>query len=64
MLELKKLYQWLGKENSFQSFIGAGGHDFPKEIRMLAYLFLDQWLKNNEDKNQVEETIRWKSWKL
>lgn len=57
-LELKKLYQWLGKEDCFQSFIGAGGHDFPKEIRMLAYLFLDHWLKNNGDRNRVEETIR------
>jgi len=45
-LELKKLYRRLGKEDCFQSFIGVGGHDFPKEIRMLAYLFLDHWLGN------------------
>jgi dienelactone hydrolase len=45
MLELKKLYRWLGHEDRFQSLIGAGGHDFPEEIRMLAYIFLDRWLK-------------------
>ena len=51
MLELSRLYRWLGKENNFQSFLGTGGHDFPEEIRMLAYLFLDQWLK--KDKEQI-----------
>jgi len=45
MLELSRLYRWLGKEDHFKSFIGAGGHDFPEEIRMLAYSFLDYWLK-------------------
>lgn len=45
MLELSRLYRWLGKEDNFKSLIGAGGHDFPEEIRMLSYLFLDQWLK-------------------
>ncbi|NOU73233.1 prolyl oligopeptidase family serine peptidase [Paenibacillus sp. LMG 31458] len=45
MLELSRLYRWLGKEDRFQSYLGTGGHDFPEEIRMLAYLFLDQWLK-------------------
>ncbi|MGO4495187.1 alpha/beta hydrolase family protein [Paenibacillus sp. 2RAB27] len=45
MLELSRLYRWLGKEDRFQSFMGTGGHDFPEEIRMLAYRFLDQWLK-------------------
>jgi dienelactone hydrolase len=49
MLELKKLYRWLGKADHFKSYIGAGGHDFPKEIRMLAYEFLDQWLKKPYD---------------
>lgn len=52
MLELAKLYQWLGKENNFQSFIGVGGHDFPQGIRNLAYHFLDHWLKSD---NKVEE---------
>ncbi|NOU85518.1 prolyl oligopeptidase family serine peptidase [Paenibacillus sp. LMG 31460] len=45
MLELSRLYRWLGKEDRFQSYLGTGGHDFPEEIRMLAYRFLDQWLK-------------------
>lgn len=45
MLELSRLYRWLGKEDHFRSFIGAGGHDFPEEIRSLSYLFIDHWLK-------------------
>ncbi|WP_261301490.1 alpha/beta hydrolase family protein [Paenibacillus andongensis] len=47
MLELSKLYRWLGKEDRFQSYLGTGGHDFPGEIRMIAYRFLDQWLKRD-----------------
>lgn len=54
LLELKKLYRWLGKEERFQSWMGAGGHDFPKEVRRMAYLFLDQWLKNDR-KNESEK---------
>ena len=57
-LEIKKLYRWLGKEECFQSFIGASGHDFPKEIRMLAYSFLDHWLTNKGDHTPVGETIQ------
>jgi dienelactone hydrolase len=45
MRELARLYRWLGNENRFRSYIGAGSHDFPEEIRGLAYKFLDQWLK-------------------
>ncbi|WP_172251402.1 alpha/beta fold hydrolase [Saccharibacillus deserti] len=45
-LELKKLYGWLGEEESFQSYIGTGAHDFPEDIRRLAYAFLDRWLAN------------------
>ncbi|WP_189021914.1 alpha/beta hydrolase family protein [Paenibacillus albidus] len=56
--ELKKLYRRLGKDDNFQSFIGAGGHDFPKEIRMLAYLFLDQWLANKGEPNQAGERVK------
>jgi dienelactone hydrolase len=57
-LELKKLYHWLGKDDCFQSLIGVSGHDFPKEIRMLAYLFLDHWLTNKGDHTVVGETIK------
>jgi len=45
MLELSKLYRWLGFENRFRSYVGDGPHDFPEEIRELAYAFLDRWLK-------------------
>ncbi|MHA6482402.1 alpha/beta hydrolase [Paenibacillus sp. strain BS8-2] len=45
MLELAKLYRLLGKEDRFRSYIGTGGHDFPVEMRELAYSFLDSWLK-------------------
>lgn len=45
MGELAKLYGWLGKEDRFRFYLGDGIHDFPEEIRLLAYRFLDRWLK-------------------
>ncbi|WP_309122029.1 prolyl oligopeptidase family serine peptidase [Paenibacillus sp.] len=45
MFELSKLYRWLGHEHRFRSYVGAGAHDFPEEIRGLAYAFLDRWVK-------------------
>ncbi|MCH1624479.1 alpha/beta hydrolase family protein [Ferdinandcohnia quinoae] len=42
--ELANLYNWLGEGNKFTSYIGNTGHDFPHEIRQLAYAFLDKWL--------------------
>ncbi|MCC3357172.1 alpha/beta hydrolase family protein [Bacillus sp. REN16] len=42
--ELTYLYKWLGEENNFTSYIGNGGHDFPAEIRNLAYSFLERYL--------------------
>ncbi|WP_157261226.1 dienelactone hydrolase family protein [Paenibacillus wynnii] len=57
-LELKKLYSWLGKEDCFQSIMGVGGHDFPEEIRMFAYVFLDQWLGNTRDHTTDGETLK------
>lgn len=48
MYELSKLYRWLGEEDRFRSYLGAGGHDFPEEVRGMAYAFLDRWLKRPE----------------
>ncbi len=48
MLELSKLYRWLGYEDRFRSYIGSGPHDFPEEIRGLAYSFLDRWLLSEQ----------------
>ena len=42
--ELNTLYEWMGKGESFTSLIGNSGHDFPPDIRQLAYTFLDNWL--------------------
>lgn len=53
MLELSRLYRWLGKEDRFQSYLGTGGHDFPEEIRLLAYRFLDQWLKKEGETDET-----------
>ncbi|SDE44809.1 Alpha/beta hydrolase family protein [Paenibacillus sp. UNCCL117] len=44
MLEVSGLYGWLGEEDRFKFYMSAGGHDFPGEIRELAYSFLDRWL--------------------
>ncbi|TMV47227.1 dipeptidyl aminopeptidase [Paenibacillus mesophilus] len=45
MAELDELYRFLGAEDRFRAVMTSGGHDFPPEIRHLAYLFLDRWLK-------------------
>jgi dienelactone hydrolase len=42
--DLHSLYEWLGEEGKFSSLIGNSGHDFPTEIREIAYSFLDRWL--------------------
>ncbi|ALC92210.1 dipeptidyl aminopeptidase [Bacillus sp. FJAT-18017] len=49
LADLAALYSWLGEEGKFVSLIGNSGHDFPPEIRELAYSFLDHWLYANED---------------
>lgn len=45
MKHIYDLYLWLGEEEKFRSYLGAAGHDFPVEMRELAYSFLDRWLK-------------------
>lgn len=45
MTELDEVYRLLGAEDRFQAVMTSGGHDFPPEIRYLAYQFLDRWLK-------------------
>lgn len=49
LAELGSLYRWLGEEAKFSSFIGNGGHDFPPDIREMAYAFLEHWLSAQED---------------
>lgn len=44
LVELNTLYEWMETGERFTSLIGNSGHDFPSEIRQLAYSFLDQWL--------------------
>ncbi|MDF2724381.1 MAG: dipeptidyl aminopeptidase [Paenibacillus sp.] len=44
MKDLYGLYKWLGADDRFQSMLGVKEHDFPPEIRLLAYDFLDRWL--------------------
>lgn len=46
LIDVHKLYQWLGAEDRFASYMGVGDHDFPPEIRKIAYDFLDEWLKD------------------
>lgn len=55
MLELQKLYQFLEAGERFQAVMTAKEHDFPSEIRILAYAFLDQWLKDPH--TDQEETL-------
>lgn len=44
LADLHSLYEWFGEDEKYTSLIGKAGHDFPPEIRMLAYSFLDRWL--------------------
>lgn len=44
MKDLYNLYKWLGVGDRFISILGAKEHDFPPEIRKMAYEFFDQWL--------------------
>lgn len=39
-----QLYEWLGRGDRFCSYLGVAGHDFPDEVRALAYDFLDRWV--------------------
>ncbi|WP_342600240.1 dienelactone hydrolase family protein [Psychrobacillus sp. FSL H8-0483] len=44
LVELNSLYEWMAEGKRFTSLIGNSGHDFPPEIRQIAYAFLDKWL--------------------
>ncbi|RLQ94862.1 alpha/beta hydrolase family protein [Falsibacillus albus] len=44
LADLHSLYAWMGEEEKYTSLIGSAGHDFPLEIRGIAYSFLDRWL--------------------
>ncbi len=49
LADVRSLYAFLGREHAFQSLIGVGGHDFPPEIREVAYRFLDEHLRPDAD---------------
>ena len=44
LVDLNSLYVWMEKGERFTSLIGNSGHDFPPDIRQIAYNFLDNWL--------------------
>ncbi|MEF3306626.1 alpha/beta hydrolase family protein [Paenibacillus sp. GYB003] len=44
MAELRELYRFLGAGDRFRAVMTDGEHDFPPEIREMAYAFLDRWL--------------------
>ncbi|HEY4554757.1 MAG TPA: dienelactone hydrolase family protein [Bacillaceae bacterium] len=47
--DIDRLYAFLDAEHEFTSLIGNEGHDFPKEIRRMAYAFLDEKLQAPSD---------------
>lgn len=49
MKDLYGLYKWLGAGDRFQSILGVKEHDFPPEIRRMAYDFLDRWLAEPQE---------------
>ncbi|MEI4768457.1 dienelactone hydrolase family protein [Psychrobacillus sp. FJAT-51614] len=44
LVELNSLYEWMGDGEKLKYLLGNSGHDFPEEIRKIAYSFLDYWL--------------------
>lgn len=46
LLDVHHLYQWLNAGDRFVSYMGNADHNFPPEIRLAAYDFLDRWLQN------------------
>jgi len=44
MADLNELYTFLDSGDCFQSIMGVKDHNFPPEIRRIAYDFLDRWL--------------------
>jgi fermentation-respiration switch protein FrsA (DUF1100 family) len=44
--DIHELYKLLGAGDRFVSLLGSCGHDFPPHVRVLAYDFLDSWLKS------------------
>jgi hypothetical protein len=46
MEDLYRLYQFHGAESSFRYVLTNGSHDFPSDVRDMAYQFLDRHLHN------------------
>jgi dienelactone hydrolase len=47
MTDLDKLYRFMGAEDRFEFWMGPAGHDFPPQVRKMAYEFLDRHLLTN-----------------
>lgn len=48
LLDVHKLYTWQKAGDRFVYYLGAGDHNFPPAMRLAAYDFLDQWLKERK----------------
>jgi dienelactone hydrolase len=46
--KLNNLYSSLGVDQHFYSLMGNKGHDFPPEIRNIAYGYIGRWLKGSD----------------
>jgi len=45
--QVARLYRALGAQGRFERVFGDGDHDFPPDVRLKAYLWLDRWLMKN-----------------
>lgn len=54
-LDLSQLYEWLGFKDRYIGLLGTEGHDFPQEIREMAYRFLDRHLLNDQPVSEPSE---------
>lgn len=49
-----EVYQLFGEENNLQVRYPDAGHDFPTDIRLAAYRFIDRVLKHKANKHEME----------
>jgi pimeloyl-ACP methyl ester carboxylesterase len=52
------LYRSLGAEENLQVRYPDAGHDFPREVRLEAYQFIDKILEHTPEKQKIDEEVR------
>ena len=56
--EASALYRSLGAEENLQVRYPEAGHDFPLDVRLEAYEFIDKVLKHTPEKKDIDEDVK------